>query len=142
MPVVQEDPAHCPCIQCLLAVVLQGADRFEQAMNRRQYKAALSVAVELYPKVHDRCMAAQAAAAAMRAEMARLAAEVTRVQTQLTESDAALGRLQSEQRCTAHSLLQWLKASRPRHDCVHDVTELLNAQHPAAGASFLQASQD
>ena len=133
---------HCTCMQCSPATVLQGADRVEEVKNRRQYEAALSVAVELYPDIHDRFVAAQAANAAMRAEMARLRAEVTRLQLQLTGSDAALSGLQSEQRCTAHSLLQWLEASQPGHDCVHDIMELLKVQHPAAAASFLNASQE
>ena len=111
-------------------------------MNRQQYEAALSLTAKLYPEVHSRCMAAQAADAALRVRTASLAVEVTRLQDRLTQSDQALARLQSEQSCTAQSLLQWLEASQPGHDCLHDVTELLKVQHPAAAGSFVEASRE
>ena len=124
------------------AKLLQGADRIDEAINKRQYEAALSVAVELYPEVHSQCVAAQAANAAARVEISRLKAELTRAQTRLTQSDEALVRLQDEQRSTARSLLHRLESSKGEHDCMHDVTELLKVQHPAAAASFLEAGQE
>ena len=100
------------------------------------------MAVELYPEVHSQCVAAQAANAAVRVEIARLRAELTGAQTRLTQSDQALMRLQDEQRSTARSLLHRLESSKGEHDCMHDVTELLKVQHPAAAASFLEAGQE
>ena len=111
-------------------------------MNRRQYEATLLVALELYPGVHANFDKAQTASTALRMELARLEAKLQRAQAELLHADQELVQLHSEQQRTARSLLQRLKSSQLGHDAVHDLTQLLGVQHPAAAASFSTVVQE